>query len=79
MDAFRSARQTLKSLVDEYPGDLEALFELSQVEYWIGQVNLDLGEIQDAAGSLQAYADVKSPPTLHLCCSIFARLWTITN
>ena len=60
MDAFRSARQTLKSLVDEYPGDLEALFELSQVEYWIGQVNLDLGEIQDAAGSLQAYADVSA-------------------
>jgi len=60
MDAFRSARQTLKSLVAEYPGDLKALFELSQVEYWIGQVNLDLGEMQDAAGSFQAYADLSA-------------------
>jgi tetratricopeptide (TPR) repeat protein len=59
-DAFRNARQTLKSLVDESRGDLEALFELSQVEYWIGQVNLDLGEMQDAAGSFQAYADVSA-------------------
>ena len=60
MDAFKNARQTLKSLVDEHPDDLEALFEFSQVEYWIGQVNLDLGEMQDAAVSLQAYADVSA-------------------
>ncbi len=59
-DTFRNARQTLKSLVDESRGDLEALFELSQVEYWIGQVNLDLGEMQDAAISFQAYADVSA-------------------
>jgi hypothetical protein len=58
MEAFRSAQQTLQLLVGESQGDAEALFELSQVEYWIGQVHLDLGRLQEAAISFKAYADV---------------------
>jgi tetratricopeptide (TPR) repeat protein len=58
MEVFQNARQTLQSLVDDTPGDVEALFELSQVEYWIGQVDLDLGRVQEAGKSFQAYAEV---------------------
>jgi hypothetical protein len=60
MEAFQSARQTLQLLVDDSQGDEEALFELSQVEYWIGQVHVDLGRLQEAAISYKAYADVSN-------------------
>ena len=58
MEVFRSARQTLRLLVDESQRDEKALFELSQVEYWIGQVHQDLGRMQEAETSFKAYADV---------------------
>lgn len=60
MDAFSEARQTLQPLVGESPVNTDALFELSQVEYWIGQVNLDRGDMQGAEASFQAYSDASS-------------------
>jgi len=63
MEVFRRARETLQLLVDESQADAEALFELSQVEYWIGQIYLDLGRMQEADTSFTAYADVSA--TLH--------------
>lgn len=60
MDVFERAHETLQLLVDESDGDAEALFELSQAEFWIGQVNLDLGRMQEADISFTAYADVSA-------------------
>jgi len=60
MAVFESARHTLRLLVDESHGDAEALFELSQVEYWIGQVHLDLGQMDKAGDSFTAYAEVST-------------------
>lgn len=58
MEVFQNARQTLLLLVEESQGDAEALFELSQVEYWIGQVHLDWGQMEAAGESFRTYADV---------------------
>ena len=63
MEVFRSARQVLQLLVEESGEDEEALFELSQVEYWIGQVHLDRGRMEQAGESFKAYADISN--TLH--------------
>jgi hypothetical protein len=60
MNVFMSAREILQLLVNESRGDAEALFELSQVEYWIGQVHLDLGRMQEAGVSFKAYADAST-------------------
>jgi hypothetical protein len=60
MRVFMSARETLQLLVDESRGDAQALFELSQVEYWIGQVHVDHGRMKEASASYQAYADVSA-------------------
>ncbi len=60
MKVFMSARETLQLLVDESSGDAQASFELSQVEYWIGQVHQDLGRMEEASVSFQAYADVSA-------------------
>jgi tetratricopeptide (TPR) repeat protein len=60
IEVFKSARQTLQLLVDESRGDENAMFELSQVEYWIGQVHLDRGRMQEAGVSFNAYADVSN-------------------
>lgn len=60
MEVFKSARQTLQLMVKDSQRDEEALFELSQVEYWIGQVHLDLGRMQEAGISFKAYADVSN-------------------
>ena len=57
MEVFRNARQTLVLLAEESQGDVEALFELSQVEYWIGQVYLDWGQMEAAGESFRTYAD----------------------
>jgi hypothetical protein len=57
MDVFENARQTLQLLVDESPRDGQALFELSQVEYWIGQIHLDLGRMEQAGKWFRAYAE----------------------
>jgi tetratricopeptide (TPR) repeat protein len=58
MEVFRNARQTLRLLVEESQGDIEALFELSQVEYWIGQVHLDWGQMEAADESFRTYSDL---------------------
>jgi len=58
MEAFRNAHQTLQLLVDDSQGDQEALFELSQAAYWIGQVHLDLGRLDQAGEWFGAYADI---------------------
>lgn len=58
MDVFRNARQVLHALVEESLGEEESLFELSQVEYWIGQVHIDLGQIQQAGAYFEAYAAI---------------------
>jgi hypothetical protein len=58
MVVFKNARQTLQLLVDESHRDEQALFELSQVEYWIGQIHLDLGNMEQAGKWFRAYAEV---------------------
>jgi len=58
MEVFRRARETLQLLVDKSQTDADALYELSQVEYWIGQVELDLGHMQEAGTSFSAYAEI---------------------
>jgi hypothetical protein len=60
MKVFMSARETLQLLVGESSGDAQALFELSQAEYWIGQVHLDLGRMKEASISFKAYMDVSA-------------------
>jgi tetratricopeptide (TPR) repeat protein len=60
MEVFDSARQILVSLVADSSEDAEALFALSQVEYWIGQVNLDQGRLEPAEVSFRDYADVSA-------------------
>jgi len=60
MAAFGNAHEVLQQLVDESDGDTEALFELSQVEYWIGQLNLDIGNMEEAASGFEAYAEVSA-------------------
>lgn len=55
---FKSARDTLKLLVDETHQDEQAMFELSQVEFWIGQVHLDMGRMDEATISFNAYAQI---------------------
>lgn len=57
MRLFRNARETLQLLVAESQSDEQALFELSQVEYWIGQVHLDLGNMEQAGKQFRAYAE----------------------
>ena len=63
MSVFVNAHQTLQRLVDDAEEDMDALFELSQVEYWIGQVHLDLGHMEAAGNRFEAYARVSE--TLH--------------
>ena len=63
MSVFEKAHQTLQLLVNDAEEDMVALFELSQAEYWIGQVYLDLGQMEEAGKSFEAYALVSE--TLH--------------
>lgn len=58
LDVFERAQQTLQLLVEESNRDEEALFEFSQVEFWIGQTHLDLGRMKLADKRFRAYADV---------------------
>jgi hypothetical protein len=58
MDVFRHARKVFQLLRNESQRDGQLMFELSQVEYWIGQVYLDLGQMEAAAISFNAYAEV---------------------
>ena len=58
MKVFRRAQQILQLLVEESKEDGQALFELSQVEYWIGQVHLDQGQMEEAGISFRTYADI---------------------
>jgi tetratricopeptide (TPR) repeat protein len=58
MEIFRNARETLQLLVDESQRDEQAMFELSQVDYWIGQTHLDLGNMEQAGKWFRSYAEV---------------------
>jgi hypothetical protein len=58
MSVFEHAREILSSLAHDPSGDAKVLFELSQVEFWIGQVNLDLGRMHAAEASFKAYAEI---------------------
>jgi len=58
MEVFMSAQKVLQLLVDESQADEQAMYELSQVEYWIGQVHLDQGRMEEATASFNAYAAV---------------------
>jgi tetratricopeptide (TPR) repeat protein len=63
LEVFQSAQQTLQLLVEASEADQDSLFELSQVEFWIGQVHLDLGQMEDAGTWFARYADASD--TLH--------------
>jgi len=58
MEVFQNAHQTLQLLVDNSEGDKDSLFELSQTKYWIGQVHLNLGRVDEAGKWFNAYAEV---------------------
>lgn len=58
MDAFTRSRDAFASLVEDEPGDLNALFELGQAEFWVGYIHLDRGEWDPAAEAIRRYGDV---------------------
>jgi len=58
MDVFNSAREVFQLLMDESQRDGQLMYELSQVEYWIGQVHLDMGRMEEATLSFNAYAEI---------------------
>ena len=58
MDVFKSARKVFQLLMNESQRDGQLMYEFSQVEYWIGQVHLDRGQMEEAAISFNAYAEV---------------------
>ncbi len=60
---FNSARKVFQLLMNESQRDEQLMYELSQVEYWVGQVHLDMGRMEKAAISFNAYAEVSE--TLH--------------
>ena len=58
MSVFKNARKVFLLLVDESQRDEQAMYELSQVEFWIGQVHLEMGRMEEADISFNAYAEV---------------------
>ena len=58
MDVFNSARKVFQLLMNESQRDGQLMYEFSQIEYWIGQVHLDRGRMEEAAISFSAYAEV---------------------
>ena len=58
MGVFRNARKVFQLLVDESQRDEQAMYELSQAEYWIGEVHLEMGRMEEAGISFKAYAEV---------------------
>jgi hypothetical protein len=55
---FNNARKVFLLLVDESQRDEQAMFELGQVEYYIGQVHLDMGHMEEADISFNTYAEI---------------------
>ena len=58
LDVFKGARKVFQLLVDDSQPDEQAMFGLSQVAFWIGQVHLDMGRMEEAATSFNAYAEI---------------------
>ena len=58
MDAFDRSRNVLMELAGDAPGDLNALFELGQAEFWVGYIHLDRGEWDKATIAVNKYLDV---------------------
>jgi len=58
LEVFENAKKTLQLLVVESQRDEQAIYELGQVEFWIGQVHLDMGRMKEATTSFNAYAEI---------------------
>ncbi len=58
IEIFHNARETLQLIVDESQWDEQAMFELSQVDFWIGETHLDLGNMERAGHWFRSYAQV---------------------
>jgi tetratricopeptide (TPR) repeat protein len=64
MEAFTRSHDILKGLVARAPKDLKAMFELGQVEFWIGYLFSDSGDWNQATVSFTKYFDISQ--RLHL-------------
>ena len=62
-EVFNSARKVFQLLLNESQRDEQLMYEFSQVEFWIGQVHLDMGRMEEATMSFNAYSEVSE--TLH--------------
>ena len=58
LGAFDQSRGLARALVQRKPGDLTALFELSQAEFWVGYVDWQLGELAGAESAFQRYFEI---------------------
>jgi hypothetical protein len=56
-DLFVESRSILASIYRENPRDEEAIFDLSQVEFYIGRLYVSQGRFADAFNSFSAYRD----------------------
>lgn len=56
--AFDQSRGLAQALVRRQPDDLNALFELSQAEFWVGYVDWQLGDLAGAEVAFQRYFDI---------------------
>lgn len=54
---FIESKAVLTSIYQENPGDEQAIFDLSQVEYYIGQLHFFQGRYSQAHDSFSAYRD----------------------
>lgn len=57
IDLFVESKAILESIYRENPRDEQAIFDLSQVEYYIGQLHLFQGRYEKAFNSFSAYRD----------------------
>lgn len=56
-DLFIESKDILASIYRENPGDQQAIFDLSQVEFYIGQLHYYRGRYEEAYNSFSAYRD----------------------
>jgi len=56
-DLFVESKEILASIYRESPGDQQAIFDLSQVEFYIGQLHYYRGRYEEAYNSFSAYRD----------------------
>jgi len=57
IDLFVESKAILSNIYHENPQDEQAIFDLSQVEYYIGQLHFFEGRYEDAYNSFSAYRD----------------------